>query len=434
MRTGLKLFGAILVAYVLFVVGMRLSPPGAEQAAAIETLRARTPPVAGRDGSDAMWLLPYQVPMDKRAEVARAYRAWANARDPWREDAKSPPDPRAAYPEQPKPDGEGLCVAREPGCLAYVRANPEKVVAALEKFRPLLDANLELWTSFDGLRYQLEPTTWSQLPIWGRAQGLERTWFAHQFAQGRQVEALGALCAHLSGARRINADTDFLISNMISVATARNDLSLLAELGAELPPGEQALPPACTEAIKPMRDAEFNLCPAMRTEFAGQQFMLEHLEQAMGQGEKTMWRPWLVDRQNILAMTAATEAPLCSRKVLEAARADRRYEAPEAQTCPMWRKVADPIGCQLWSMTATTGYPRYQDRLTDLNAALALMRTALWLRAQGATPANAQQLLDARPAALGLKRAAKFHADTGRIGIDLYGSPGDFQLALFPAS
>jgi hypothetical protein len=433
MRKLLVMMAGLLLGYVLVLVGMRFVPPDAAQRAALATLREPTPPVAGRDGSDASWLLGYRVPKARRAAVAADFRRWADARDPWNASNNTTPDPRDAFAKQAKAPEKSLCETGKAGCLAYVRNNEVEVASMLATNQPLLEANLELSTQFDGVRFGLKPRTWEFLPLYGRALSLEQTYFAHEFVQGRRVEALGGLCAHLAGARRLNSDTDYLIGNMISIGAARRDVVLISEMLAEWPAGE-ALPAGCAEAIAPMADAEFNLCPAMRSEFAGQEFALSNLGQWMAQEGQGPWKSWMVDREKLLAMTAENEVELCARdKVLAAAAADRAYAdfLTPPKACPWWRTATDPGGCLLWEMSASGSLSRYQDRLTDLSAIFALLRTSLRLRELGATTANAQQLLDARPT--GMKRSARFDAATGEISIRLLGGPDDeLRLAFLP--
>jgi len=434
MRKAFLVFAGLLLAYVAVLVGMRLVPPNAAQRAAIATLREPMPPVAGRDGSDALWLLGYQVPKDKRAAVAAEFRRWAATQDPWNEKS-STPDPREAFPKQAKEPQEFVCEAGEGSCLAYVRANESDVSALLAANRPLLEANLELSTQFDGLRFGLDPRNWGMLPMAGRAPRLEYTFFAHEFVQGRRAEALGGLCAHVAGARRLNANTNYLIGNMVAVGTARRDAILMGEMLAEWPAGE-ALPPGCTEAIAPMADGEFNLCPAMRTEFAGQAFMLSNLGQYMAQEGQGPWRSWMVDREKLLGLTAESEAQLCAHdKVLAAAKADTSFarQVVQPKTCPWWRTATDPGGCLLWELSASGTFWTYQDRMTDLSAVLALLRTSLKLRDMGATSSNAQALLDQHPS--GMKRNARFDPATGELVIALFSGPGkEFRLAFLPTT
>jgi hypothetical protein len=432
MRKAFVVFAGLLLAYVFVLVGMRFVPPNQAQRAALATLREPMPPVAGRDGSDALWLLAYQVPKEKRAAVAGQFRRWADAQDAWSE-TRATPDPREAYPKQAKEPEKGLCDTAKPGCLSFVRNNELEVASTLAASQPLLQANLELSTQFDGLRFGLKPRTWQFLPLQGRSFRLELTHFAHEFVQGRRVEALGGLCAHLAGMRRLNANTDYLIGNMIALGGARRDVMLMSEMLAEWPQGE-ALPAGCAEAMAPMAEAEFNLCPAIRNEFGGQQFLLAHLGQAMAQEGQGRWQTWMVDREKLLAMTAENEAQLCAHdKVRAAVAADRafaNYVLPP-KPCAWWRTATDPGGCLLWEMSAGTGLPRYQDRLTDLSEILALLRTSLRMREMGAHIGNAQELLARNPA--GMKRKARLDTNSGEWVMPLLGGPDDeFRLAYLP--
>jgi hypothetical protein len=85
-------------------------------------------------------------------------------------------------------------------------------------------------------------------------------------------------------------------------------------------------------------------------------------------------------------------------------------------------------------MAFSQGMANYVNRRTDLAAALALMRTVLWLRVQSPDPRSWPVLLRQRPAELGLRRQPTISADASRIAIPLLDTSrnAEFSLALHP--
>ena len=67
-RVILVLFLALPLAAVGFVAGMRYVKPEPALRLALQRMQAPTPPVRGRDASDAVWLLDYELPAGDESE------------------------------------------------------------------------------------------------------------------------------------------------------------------------------------------------------------------------------------------------------------------------------------------------------------------------------------------------------------------------------
>lgn len=417
-RIVIWLFVAVPLLYLLFVLGMRQMPPTPEQRRALALLEAPTPPVAGRDGTNAIWLADHAVPVTQQAEIGKRYRAYLQRMD--RPDGSPPPaDPLAKFAPFPKPPpgGDGVCEEHTPGCLAYVRDNQAKVRETLAAHQPRLRAALAM-AQFDGLRYGMSPSLTLEFPRFNGINRLARTHFAHEFVAGRPVEAIDGLCRNIAGWRRLGANADYLIASMVGAGAVRQDLPLLADMLLALPAGEP-LPASCTEALAATRDEELSLCAAMRTEFG----FMKDVPVQMGEappGESLLQQRWMLDYKHLQAMSAERLSLYCEPALLQAARDDRSVTAliPPPAKCPVLRKAADPVGCILAEL-GTADHSRYADRRTDQAAMLALMRAVVWLRGQAASPDEITAALRRLPPALGLRRTPAFDAGKRTLAIPM---------------
>lgn len=387
--------------------------PDAEREAAAR-LEAAKGPALRRDAGEYLWLADHDVPVTERAEVARAAVAFlaANPHDP------SPrlllDNPLRRYPRfaDPPTAGEGVCDLDGFDCLAYVRDNADLVAETLAKHGREIVRGSEI-RQYDGFRYPLSPDLHNPAPSYGAHRRVVFTALAQAFAQGRRSEAVADTCADLAAWRRMNAGTDTLIGNMVSIAFVRQDAVLLSQMLAELP-ADVALPAACSEALGPTRDSELDMCPALGYEF---QHLRSYFSEEEPDGAETIRggvaNAW-VDRRRIASRLALGLAVHCGPQALAQARQDRSAAPSEREpACSAFSTFLDPIGCTLTEIQAPTSFSGYVDRRTDTAAALALLRTADWLGRQPGSPAERRALLARRPAALGLQRTPVL-SDDGR--------------------
>ena len=413
-------FLALPLAAIGFVAGMRFVEPDPALMAAVQQLREPMPPVRGRDGSDAVWLLDYALPTDAQAEASAAaqLRQYERARALAAPGAPALPDPRAAwtrFPEQP-PEEQGVCSTTHAGCLAYVEANRPLVAATLAEHEAGL-AKALAFADYDGVRVGVLPSLEAPLPNVGGRRRLVLTSFARRYVAGERLGAVSALCRDLGGWRRLGADTDNLLVSMVGVAFVKQDLWLLAEMLAKLPK-ETEIPNECTQALRASTPDELDLCPAVRTEFG----TVAQAPDAMDRGQKGWLRPSRqLDRRNYEALLAGSFARFCAEPVRKLALADQPVgpAVPPAPRCSRWRRYADPVGCVLAESGSMDGHDRYLDRRTDQAAMLALMRTIVWLRTNAASPDAVEGALANRPDELGLRRAPRYLRERDALAIDL---------------
>lgn len=382
----MKVFGrifvfllALVVAYALLVISVRLLPVPEDQRAAIARLSAPVPPVRGRDASNVMLVQDRDIPADQRERVGRALRAHY-ARDGFPPmPADGPGQPLADYPALPDApeDGKGTCDGAQPGCLAYVRADAERVRQVLAAQVHGLDTALAL-ARYDGTRFGFDRQyLGTYIPPLGKQRALVPTHFALQFADGQRAAALGGLCDDIAGWRRLGANNDSLIMTLIATGFVQRDVQVLGDLLAELPRTE-ALPAACTAALRAPTNAEFDLCPAMHTELE-----FWPLQLRMGVDASDWTRVTLLDERDMIGRFAVVVAASCGADARRAMREDRpvRDWVPrDLGQCKTFAKVVDPMGCILVAIDAPSRSVRYADRRMDMAAMLGLARAIEALR------------------------------------------------------
>jgi hypothetical protein len=426
--------GLLLVVYAGFVAVVRWRGPSTEQRAALELMRQPTPPVRGKDGSDALWLLSHDVPAAKASEAARQLRDYherfnALMNEGEEAAANALANPLSAYREFPKPAGNAhLCELNEPGCLAKVDADLAAVQRELEPFRGAIAAANEL-LRHDGLRWNRRPGVYQALPAYNTHRSVVFSQLAWRFASGERLPAMAATCDDIAAWRRLGSDNDMLIGSMVGAAYVRQDLGLLAEMLSKMP-ADTDLPQNCRVALAPIQDKELDLCPAMRSEFRVLQgSLVDGAISGKSLSERIAFRT--IDQEHLLSLSATQLARFCGATALQAAKKDR----PQASSIDTghgcngaWR-VADPFGCLLAEMASSQGMANYANRRTDLAAALALMRTVVWLRTQSPDPKAWPPLLLQRPAELGLLRQPTISAGGARIAIPLLDRSRDAEFS-----
>ena len=410
---GLVAF-ALLVPFVVvgFFVGMRYVGPTPAQQLALQKITAATPPVQGHDASDALWLLDFDVPAEKWAEVAAAARRYEDAQVAGNKAGLK--DPRLAFPRYAPPPEDAPCQPTEPGCLAWVGEHRAEVAAMLDAHKPGLEAARAL-AIYDGFRLGSDRPVMPDFRPVNARRPLVLADMAYRFAAGERLSAVESVCHDVAGWRRIGGNSDHLIPSMLGVSVVRSDLVLFADMLAKMPK-ETELPDECAAALESSADYEFDLCPAIRYEYSTLKGARELVENAPPGDPGPP--AWAIDWNNLAAMSAETYAPYCEATRLQAARADKRVPPPPVPTCSKWRKLADPYGCALADI-GSVSFDRYLDRRADQAQMLALARTVVWLRIAAENPKEVESVLAKRPAELGLLREPSYDAENDRISIPM---------------
>jgi hypothetical protein len=421
-----------LLTVVLVVVSLLLYgrfgpvPPG--RAEAMRVLAATAPEAPGTNAAEIAWVWGRAVPAPERPRAAQERRVAEERRVALREGgddeaAEAVPDPLVRYAMLPELKKLArLC--KHPGrCLEHVREDPDGTAAALQHHAAKLALAREMvaadvlrmdWLEVDGV------------PTVAPARDLLATSYALRFVRGEQVEAMADVCRDISGWRRLGAGTDHVVASAVAAELVGEGLGYLAEMLAERPAGEP-LPADCTTALAPMTDAEFSICEPVRTEFRRLRGTLSR--PAPTNASFRHDNAWLIDTDQALAASAPRHARFCGTEAIARARADQPAAPPDDAVCGFFERVAHGPGCvvaQVGTYLDDESLRQYQR--TNQAAALALMRTFVWLRAQSPDPRQWKRLH--APASLGLRRelsVGRKELSIGRLpdasGDERYGLP-----------
>lgn len=364
----------------------RVWPVPAAQRQALAALQPPPAP-AGRDGFAQLWLLAHDGPGEegRAALLAEDVARWQHGT----------PDQRAGVAagngQLPRLDmpGGSRCGARGVGCLAQVRAAPERFAAAHHGHEGL-HARVAGLAAYERFSTPFQPAAGdgvvplpALLPLLDPAAA-----HALAFVRGDTGAALRGACEGILSGRRLVHGSDVLITSMAGAAMVETNARLLADMLAALPP-TQALPAACDAALQPMSVAEQDICPALRGEFA---------ISAPWQDASAVQRlaGWLVfDAERTRLRQAPYYAWACGARARQALAEDRPLPMPP----PPGRDIAclaNQQGCVLADIGSAAMQP-YAARSQDAAAMLRLVAAQRWLRQQ---PGPADQALARLPAAL----------------------------------
>lgn len=359
----------------------RGAPPAHRQALAIMQAPSVMP---GENAFAALWLLRYDVPAERQAEVA-AEDARRFGRAPPPSDAQHRPfqtaaaarfdDLQAARESDPPPCDDG--------CLSRVREDAD-VYAGWTARQVRLAERVSALSGYGYYRSGFTPRVDMPFPDLGAVSRV-RTMHALAFVQGRHDEALDGVCRDARTWRRLVPNSDSLIVSMAGVGFYDRSLRLFADMLAELPPGHP-LPASCRIAFAAPAVLESSICAAMKGEFGfGQAAMRQVADDR---------RAWLFfDREMTAAQMAHGMVRACDPSI------GTRPDARQGGTQPWWAAlvrfecVSNFIGCVLGDIAAPA-YGHYllraEDHATRMQAGTALLRLH---EGQGGTLHEPQGLL-----------------------------------------
>ena len=344
----------LLVLVAVWGISKLVGPSRAERAA----LKTMSEPVsfAGRNAYPAIWLQDYPVPAGEMdAVMAEDVRRFVAIGLP--KEGTPPVDFTTSAAERYRSDRpayevrQRLCSARE-DCLAKVRTD-------LPGYDKLLDehagwiARMEAATHADQLSNPFPPRMDMPLPTFASTYA-PATLFAARFARGDREAAIASTCAAINDWRKLGAHSNMLISWAIARGFGAEGYGgLLAQMLAEVP-NDQALPPACVDAMAVPNPVEISMCTVMRGEF---DFYAKSMASVIGVSSRGQgWEKHLFyDDGMTQARTAVSMAKYCSPATDAAFAADQ--SPPLMQPASRYRLqcVANFIGCIL-SDIATPGY------------------------------------------------------------------------------
>lgn len=329
-----------------------------------------------------------------------------------------------ALPEAPGafPPAVNCGNAADDHCIAKIEATPEASAAALEPFRPQLEAAARALHApvFRDPRAS-SPMGVDDIPPFQAVVQLDSL-RALDFAAGDTAGALSSACEDADGAARWAAKPDTLIQAMVAIAAFRQHSALIADMRRRAP--GDALPPSCVALAEPPdAAAEGLLCPALRGEWRYLQRTLPSLGSGMLKAEGGSWgerlTPLMHDTEWMLAQAARAFSAVCGESAKQAARDDRAVALAPAE--PRWVDyVAFPTSVLLADIAAPA-YLHYTERQLDFVAQRRLLAAFLQMNAMDAALTPAQRF-EALPETLrGGPRPLRFDASTGRLGVPLRG-------------
>jgi hypothetical protein len=171
-----------------------------------------------------------------------------------------------------------------------------------------------------------------------------------------------------------------------------------------VPTGQPSLsPPPCPEAFAPLRDAEFDQCPSIRTEHRAVRNSL--LYTAAAEEFANDWAGrlgfWVDNREQALRMAAPLAAGICLPAHGEriARRSPEPLDPAPTSTCGITGWLFAPLGCRTIT-SLQPDYEPYYRRVLDLDARLKLLQSVFWLRSQQPNEDTPEALFARRPPTL----------------------------------
>ncbi|AEL06513.1 hypothetical protein [Xanthomonas campestris] len=362
-----------------YALSARWPIPQAQQQALAQLRQPRPAPPAGSNLFVALWASPYTIPNDEQETVlARDLQRFQ--RTPVASGFRSELSryPRApAWPATAPP----TCSWAASGCLAQVRAQSRSYAAALAPQAPLLAR----MASFSQHAYYRDPFPRridSPLP---ELQGLTLSMTQHalDFVQGRQAQAVAAVCSDAQVARVLLRSDESLIVTMIGGAMLRGNADLFASMLSELPVNV-ALPAQCASAFAPLRVEDSSLCGALHGEARIVDAVYAQMLGEMDQRAQRWYDRAVLkffDAERTRALTAPNYTWACSDAVRKQLVQDARVDG-SALASPPAKDVAcmaNAVGCVLADAQYSDG-GNYQRQLQDTAAAMRLIGVVLWLR------------------------------------------------------
>lgn len=340
-------------------------------------------PNEGRNGFALLWTLPFDGldQAQREAALAEDLRRWQASPS-----QASHTSLLAAAHAPLKLDGAGRCAVGPVGCLAQVRADPQRFADAHAGHAGLHE-RLARMADYDRFDSPFQPFESELLPLPAYTPLLDGTSAqALAYLQGDVAGAVEAGCRSVQFGRRMMRTGSTLVDSMMGAAVVRIHAALLGDMLVEQSP-DYVLPVSCEVALQPLEADEQSLCHAMQGEFAMNKAAIEASTQTAGSR-------LLLDRDHTLARIAGNFGWACRPAAVKALAADVPLLAPPP---PRWEVgcMANPLGCTL-SAIAGPHYAPYAARSQDTAAMIRLLGAQRWLRQQPGPPADALARLPAQ--------------------------------------
>jgi hypothetical protein len=403
MRDALRWIGrALLVLIVVVAVvfaAYRIRGPSFEQRAALDLLQQDRRPDHGRNAFPLLWFMGYDVADEDldahmAVDVAEVRKRLAAG------DEAIQFVPSASKLPQPSNDDAGPCQTLENDCLHHVTEKAELTRSTLKTYARLLARaqSLEhadfLWIEFPA-DYRTPMGMYSVLP-----QNLWLSSLALQFVDGDHVGALDGVCRNARTWRRLRAATNSLIGDMVLIRYADGAIRLFGEMLAASS-SDEAIPPSCMDAFRPIEAADVDRCAELSTERAVSENVMREISSTRQPYWKRVFSQLIFDPRQTVAWGAEQFTPYCGEAASRRLLADKTIDL-NAVPHPLRRLecITSVTGCILTEI-ATPAYVGYDKRILDYAAHLRLAATLIWLRESPiASAASLKERFEQRPANL----------------------------------
>lgn len=366
----------LVIGYLLTVQVLRWVAYGEDEQAAVALMRELPPPPAGESGFKYLAYAGKDAPDDALdAALAADVAAFAEYHERYAQHlvddsdaALEPPatpgaDSLPSLADAPAPDF--ACSFSQEDCLAALRGHEAAARAWLDAAAPRT-RRVEQALASDHLTNPYALNVAAPFPGYQQLR-LPLNEIALQALEGDVADALPRACGLLADARKHLRNDGLLIDKMVfaSLTQGASDLLLrVRRLDPSLP-----LPDDCAEAIAPADVNDFQVCNALRSEFAMMSELSRQMDEA-NDGWRTPTR-WVLTSQRLQdGWTATGFAPYCTP---EGQAAIVRGEIPRTQARDYDRGSIDFWAAPISHLLTAIAYPAYgdyQQRLLDHAEAL----------------------------------------------------------------
>jgi len=385
----LKILLTLLAAILLMVVILSLLSVQRDNRAAEPAMRLlqSEAPRGDGEGTDALWLLPYNIP-----DAAERHQIMAQLGNHMPADDKLPESLRHRKLISDD-EGETLnCISKDQdgnivaGCLQNVRDHADAYRAAVAQHAKLF-ANADRVSQYRNLDVRILNVVTDVIPKY-QYLAYQTTPAAVDWLDGKPEAAFARICRNIRTGKTLQQSRGGLVSAMIGVAMVRQNTKLAADMLAEQPQWAGKLPAHCADAFAPAADHAENFCRIMQVEY---HYMAADIARYPSQLSEEMpaWLvPVLFSAEHSKTLAARQLAFACEEPARQAFAQDLPVSTPpEADPSPdPWRKygsfscLRNLVGCTL-TYTESADFASYAHRLQDTHmqqrafqAALALYR------------------------------------------------------------
>ena len=357
-------------------------------AAPAKSLLQSEVPRGDSEGTDAMWLMPYDIP-----DAAERRQIMAKLDNKVPEDDKLPESLRQRKLITKDEEGQSLdCISRNndgaivADCLQNVRAHADAYRAVVAKYAKLFDnadrvsqySNLDVralnisdaFPTYHYLVYQTTPA-------------------AVDWLDGKPEAAFARICRNIRTGKTLQQSRGGLLPAMIGVTMIQNNTRLAAAMLAEQPQWAGKLPEHCADAFAPTADNAENYCRIMQFEYHYMDNLIANLPTQLSQEMPAWLVPVLFSPEHSRTLASKQFAFGCEPPAQQAFAQDLPVWAPQDAQMPQtfWQQygslacLRNALGCRFINGDYGGNVDPYARRLQDtqmqqraFQAALALYR------------------------------------------------------------